>query len=597
MSFKSIIDIDINDEKFKSFLESFQRYSEEAEKAPEDWHKLADAISGAERRVKGFGGAQNKALKDGANHASAAGKSLRGYTGAAGAASTSTRRLDSSLRKTHHSQKSFADNVRHSGNGLESFALDAGASALGLDELAGPLGLVAAGVTAVAVGAAKAALSLDKLTAAKAKNAKEMGMTIAQQQAFQNYGSQMFENPDAMMAQIYKAKINPADRRGLLAAGLTNQQISSESTAQLAFQFAKKMRARLMTMPADVRGAEWKAITGDQFGGAAQVGLLTNTKLKTMQGYEEQYKKHEHAYAIAMAEAHNAARVSQAASELKSSVVTKLENAANSKAATAASMTTIRSGRALVDSVNTAGGAFAARVERAGAAFAGDLHNILHGKSVSTEPLGATAAHVLLPHDKLAKQGYVKTLNNIHAGWGTWWQKHVAQTLTNPGAWGVALKNPGNIEKPNAKMFHGEKKFMKYNSWGQGYRAQASDIRSYPKRFGADTIASIARIYDPTSKYNSPAQQQAYINNISRWSHLKPNQPLDLNNPSVLSRYQSAIDRMENGIKVSPQNVEKAWGPHYLALLEQIAHNTAQHHIHVHTNTGKVSVAAHAAAR
>lgn len=327
------------------------------------------------------------------------------------------------------------------------------------------------------------------------------------------------------------------------------------------------------------------------------MGLLLNTHSKHINDYQAEYKKHEAAYAISMKRAHNAVRASQAVSELKGKITTDLENSAASKPATAMIMGTVRAGRTIANDVDASGSLFANRIEKAGAAFAADLHNILHGKSHSLAPVGSTAARLLLPHDKLAKQGYVQTLNGVSPGLGTWWQKHVAQTLTNPGAWGVALKNPGNIERPNAQMFHGEKKFMKYNSWGQGYRAQASDIRSYPKRFGADTIASIARIYDPTSKYNSPAQQQAYINNISRWSHLKPNQPLDLNNPSVLSRYQSAIDRMENGIKVSPQNVEKAWGPHYLALLEQIAHNTAQHHIHVHTNTGKVSVAAHAAAR
>ena len=225
MSFKSIIDIDINDEKFKSFLESFQRYSEEAEKAPEDWHKVAEAITGAEKRVRGFGSSQGKAFKDTRSHVSAAGKSLRGYTGAAGAASASTRKLDGSLGKTNRSQKSFIESVRHGSKGLKGFSVDAAASALGLDELAGPLGLVAAGVTAVAVGAAKAALGLDKLTASKAKNAKEMGMTIAQQQAFQNYGSQMFENPESAAAAMYRAKMNPQDRQPLLAAGMTEQQI------------------------------------------------------------------------------------------------------------------------------------------------------------------------------------------------------------------------------------------------------------------------------------------------------------------------------------------------------------------------------------
>ncbi len=607
MSFKSIIDIDINDEKFKSFLESFQRYNEEAKDAPKDWHRLAESISGAEKRVRGFGHAQGKAFRDGRDQVSAASKSLRGYTGSAKQAEASMGAMSTSLGKTTRHQKSFIENVRRGGGALKGFSVDTAASALGLDELAGPLGFVAASVAAIGIGAAKAALGLDKLTAAKAKSAKEMGMTIAQQQAFQNYGSQMFENPNAMMAQIYKAKINPADRRGLLAAGLTNQQISTESTPQIAFQFAKKMRARLMAAPANVREAEWNAITGGQFGGAAQVGLLTNTRAATMAGYQAEYKKHEKALAISRAQALRAVRTSQAASELRGKVTTKLENLSASKPATAMAMGMIREGRILANSVDAAGGHFANAVEKAGAAFSTDIHNILHGKSLSAASLGKTTAKMLFPHDKLAKQGYVQTMNSISPGLGTWWQKNVAgssllnwgaphQSTTNPNAWGWKQKNPGNL-RPFAGDSH-RHGFAAFSTWRAGYQAMANTLRSYPGQGRGDTIATMMPHYNSQA---TPAQLARYESEISRWSGLGERQKMNLNNPGILSHLMSAMVRAENGIRISPANVQKELGSQYLDLLQQIAQNTAQNHIHIHTtgsgHAAKVAVSAHAAAR
>ncbi len=324
MAFKSIIDIDINDAKFKDFLEAFQRYKDAAKDAPEDWHKVAQAISGASDEMQGFADNQRAAL---------------------GGADKATRNLSRSLKGSTASQQGFANALKGGTSGLKKFSLESAATALGLDEMGGPIAALVAGLAAIVVGAGAAALKLDKLTASKFKSARELGMSIAQQQAFENYGSQLFENPNATLTAIRNAKINPAESAPLLALGIGKQAISKDSTAQLAFLVAEKAHERLKGVPENVRGAVWQALTQGKLGGLNQAELFNNTHMAQINRYRAEYERHVHAYAISTQTARRAVNVGQAASELKGRVVTDVENVAASHAAGVASMATIRGAR------------------------------------------------------------------------------------------------------------------------------------------------------------------------------------------------------------------------------------------------------------
>jgi hypothetical protein len=512
MAFKSIIDIDINDEKFKSFLESFQRYSEEAEKAPEDWHRLAESISGAEKRVRGFGNSQGKAFKDTRDHVNAAGKSLRGYSGSAGAASTSTRRLDGSLVKTNRHQKSFIESVRHSSKGLKGFSVDAAASAFDLDALLGPAAAVAGILTAVGIAAAKAALGLDKLTAAKAKNAKEMGMTIAQQQAFQNYGSQMFENPDAAAAAMYRAKMNPQDRQPLLAAGMTEQQIEHESVPQALFTYAKDIRAKLRAAPAAERGALWHSYGADKIlGGMGGMGLLLNTHTKHINDYQAEYKKHEAAYAISMRKAHDAVRTSQAASELKGKITTDLEKGAASKTATAASLGVIRAGRSTVNGIDWAATSFATKIEQAGGVLVSDAEK-------AADAIGS-AVHKAA--DWVGKKaGLINPIGKAYAR-----------------TYGYQDKNPFDL-MPGGQL-------AKFPTQTAGIQATARLLR---KHYNDQTIAQMVQKY-AGAKLGTPRAngwQTSALQHMPMNYNL--NTPIDFDKRKLMIDFLQGLRRAENGI-------------------------------------------------
>ena len=61
MAIKSVIEIDILDDKFKAFQKEFERYKKALESMPKDWQKVSVAISDLEKKQKNF----NKAAKEG----------------------------------------------------------------------------------------------------------------------------------------------------------------------------------------------------------------------------------------------------------------------------------------------------------------------------------------------------------------------------------------------------------------------------------------------------------------------------------------------------------------------------------------------------
>jgi putative sterol carrier protein len=344
MSNKSIIDIEINDANFKAFLEAFGEFRAETGDIPKDWDKVADSIGGASSKLDGFTEKQQ---------AAAAGAD-RGFT-----------RLNRSTRQASQEQQGFAKSARKSSSGLKGIAMDAAEAALGLDVLTGPVGLVTAALGAAAIVAAKATEALDKLTASKAKNAKELGTSIAGARAFTNYGGQLFSNPDATLAEMRSAKMNPADATGLYALGITPATVAHDSTTQLAFLEAKKAHEKLRGVPASIRGTVWEGLTGGQLGGLSQAELFANTRMASINRYQGEFEKHQHAYAITQGAARRAVGVAQGINEAKSKVKTYVMNAAASKTWTDVAQGAIHATRAMLNG----GATLAHDAESGGAAF------------------------------------------------------------------------------------------------------------------------------------------------------------------------------------------------------------------------------------
>ena len=346
MGNKSIIDVEINDENFKAFLDAFHEFRAETGDVPQDWDKVAESIGGATSKLEGFT-EQQQAAAAGAD---------RGFT-----------RLGRSTRQAAQEQHGFAKAARNSSSGLKGITMDAAEAALGLDALTGPIGMVTAALGAAAIVAAKATEAMDALTASKAKNARELGTSVAGMRAFKNYGSQLFVNPENTLAEMNRAKMNPADATGLYALGIKASTISHDTATQLAFAEARAAHKKLRGVPKADRGLYWESVTGGQLGGYGQANLFAGTHMATINHYQSEFEKHKHAYAIDRAAAKRAVGVKQGINEVKSKVKTDVMNAAASKMWTDVAQGTIQGARAVAN-----GGATAAHdLELGGAAFFG----------------------------------------------------------------------------------------------------------------------------------------------------------------------------------------------------------------------------------
>ena len=61
MTVKSVIEIDVLDEKFKAFSASFEKYKKSVEDHSKKWKEVNKALEEAEKRQKAF----NKSIQDG----------------------------------------------------------------------------------------------------------------------------------------------------------------------------------------------------------------------------------------------------------------------------------------------------------------------------------------------------------------------------------------------------------------------------------------------------------------------------------------------------------------------------------------------------
>lgn len=591
MAFKSIIDIDINDAKFKEFLESFQQYKDKAEDAPEDWHKLASAISGAGDEMRGFGRAQREAL---------------------GGADRDAKRFSRNLKQVSGEQKGFVRGLKSGSSGMKNFARETGGAALGLDALAGPIGIVVAGIAAIGAAAAKATLSLDKLTASKFKSAREMGMTVAQQQSFKNYGSQLFSNPDAMLTAARNAKMNPADTVPFRALGIGQNAIAHDSTAQLAFLLAKRAHERLKETPESKRGTVWEALTQGKLGGYGQAELFAKTHMATINHYRAEYKKHEKAYAITAPAALRAVKVSQGASELKGRVVTDVENVAASQTVAKASMDTIRTARSGLADAGALYAKAMASLQAPAKAVVKTFDDVVHagenlakkwgvfvGSGKSAYDVGGALRDIMERDKGTSREAYAKkkydAFAKLHPFWYekqyNWKQQH----------------NPMDIHSVPGEVSDFGKRVFASNA--QSYRTAAQLLKHYRV---PDTVQALYRHYvgyypHPVKpvlnngKWESVKQQKtqdrtddAHVASIAAWMKTSATKPLNLNDPRILSGLVAGTAKWE-------QTHKRSYAQMQLDILRDIARNTAKPpavHIHAKTSAGShIAVAAHAGAR
>lgn len=132
-------------------------------------------------------------------------------------------------------------------------------------------------------------------------------------------------------------------------------------------------------------------------------------------------------------------------------------------------------------------------------------------------------------------------------------------------------RNPGNIEDgPFARSLPGyagsDGRFAIFDNDTNGANAEVALLKSYGKR-GLNTVSGIINRWAPSSDSNPTP---AYVDFVSKAVGVGPNQPLDMNDPAILSDVAMAIRRFE-GTGNSASN-----GPSTTGQPQQTAAPTAQ---------------------
>ena len=116
----------------------------------------------------------------------------------------------------------------------------------------------------------------------------------------------------------------------------------------------------------------------------------------------------------------------------------------------------------------------------------------------------------------------------------------------------ISATNPGNVRyNPAFSGIIGNKNgFSVFRNDGYGYKAIYSILGTYLNSYGLNTISEIASRYAPTSENNT----NLWIQTVSQVSGISPNQTI-----SSMDFYRiiSGIVRIENGIQISPEEIQK----------------------------------------
>jgi hypothetical protein len=112
--------------------------------------------------------------------------------------------------------------------------------------------------------------------------------------------------------------------------------------------------------------------------------------------------------------------------------------------------------------------------------------------------------------------------------------------------------NPGNVRFYSGfSGLAGEKNgFAIFKNEGYGYKAIYSIVSTYLTKYGLNTISKIGARYAPAAENNT----NTWVNIVSQVSGIGPNQIV---NSSDFYRIIAGIVRIENGIRISPLEVQE----------------------------------------
>lgn len=586
MTNKSVLEIEVQDEQFKAFYDLFEEYKKHLGSTPDDWKKIDQATKKAARSFD----------------------SVAQSTGALGEIALHTKTIADHFAKATKAQKAFQKETRGAAKelkGMAKSAKDLGSHIFGIGKYLFKMGAIGGGLGALGLFGLR---GLGDLAIGRQKEARSLGMTPGQVAA---WGTDLNRYLGiGSVQQVGSAQVNSRDWGSLIMAtqgtGINLPQALRMAPDQLTHAIAKAAANRWNSESAVRRGVD--PFLQAQEGLLGGVGALRN--LAAAQRHGEfakgwaKYQQDSRAFNYGSATTNKWFSLTRELSALGHSLETNLIKKLAALAPPLSDLikTMGTDGRKLIDEVLTPRNIDSLK------AGINTLTSYLGSKQFMTDVQNAGTALSTLVH---AIAWAAKEINKwVAPGKTPPMQKVTISNLRNPYAGssipqGLLLHNPGNLRAAPGVPSVGTGNngaFAQFSRNADAYKAMAWTLAQYPSHHHVDTIAGIIPIYN-----GHGANDAQYIRRVARWSHIKPNQRIDFNNPGMVSRLISAMVREETSTSISPSGVlskinESSWhapGQSISKLLSTINPRRSSGLIQIHVNNkagSNVAVALNGAA-
>ena len=577
---KSILDIDVRDEKWKQFIASVKEYQDNTQKLNEVWKHFDVATNKPRAATEALDKAIGRARKS----SEAMGKTWAQVTKHIG---ESDKKL-SHFERTIHGVERGLSRVARFGLKIGKFALAAG----GIGGLGGLFGLDLL---------ANAAMN-------RQKSARGLGVSIGQSSAFSTYMQPFLENPKGFLQAVVNARQNPTQEWAFPALGIPLGQAERENPIALAHQVMERVRSLyLENRSSPALSAILKAHGGDVFGmGLSSARLLANAPQSQLQAaYAREsvaarqmqlsdrtatqwtnlkVQLHEAGIAIETTLTKKLVPLAPLIGELSKKVVHFINEFVNSKDVTKfihsvgsglkEAFQFIESKKFQTDLTELGHAANVTAKALLGVASAVDHHkklaeygiggaaglwltrNLAKAWKVLRKPLGGAAGDaedavpavgagvasfaalvggLLYPHS--LANGDMPLPSQLYRN-PKYLRRHglIVQSgfYTNPKDW-RKYNDPGNIDP----IVNGVHEYRAYPSMGAGYWAIAKRVLGYHV---PSTVQSLVSTFEGHNAKNL----QGHIAQIAHWMHVGRNQRLNLKNPNQLSELVTGLAEFEN---------------------------------------------------
>ncbi len=239
MAVKPILEINVDDSKFKAFKESFEAYTDKLEEMPEAWRKLGEAMGLAGAKFQTSGEASASALERSA-------KALEEIVASLNDASHAQRNLGRETHVTHSAFKGLVSEAK----GLGQFLMGAGRTLL---KLSGGIGLLGLGGGLGLFGLAESAYQ-------RQRGALGLGLSPGQVSAFSTHLSP-FVNAEGLLSGAANARNDLTKWWAFSAMGIPVNRAINENPENLSFDLINSARRIWSHGPQTLQYAQARGLT------------------------------------------------------------------------------------------------------------------------------------------------------------------------------------------------------------------------------------------------------------------------------------------------------------------------------------------------